>query len=84
MSQVVMVHSSLQCDVLADTNGHILRRGHIDHGRVARIGIGNPEGNGELVGGTAEDDRQSPCQDKKEGGEPSLVGCTGQRRNDRV
>lgn len=68
----MVVHSSLQCDMLADANGHILRRGHVDHRRLAGIGIGNPYGDGKLVDGAAEGHRDSTCEVEEEGREAGL------------
>lgn len=42
MRQIMMIYSPLECDMLSDADDHVLRRRHVDHRWLHRIGRGNP------------------------------------------
>ena len=74
MRKIVMIHSSLQCDVLADTDCHILGRCHVYHGRFAGVRIWDPNGDREPVCCPSEDCRQRADKVEEKGRETILVG----------
>lgn len=57
-----------------------MRRSHIDHWRLARIGRGNPYCDWEFVLRAAKGDGQRPREEEKQRGETGFVGCKGQNQ----
>lgn len=74
MREIVMIHSSLQRDVLTNTDCHIFGRCHIYHGRLSGVSIRDPYGDREPVCCPSEDRRQRADKVKKKGREAILVG----------
>lgn len=68
-----MIHPPLQRHMLANTDRHILCRRHIDHWWLARIGIGDPECDGESIRRATKVDWQRTHEVKKQGGEAIFI-----------
>jgi hypothetical protein len=74
MREIVMIHPPLQCDVLTNTDYHILRRCHIHHRGLAGVRIRDPDRDREAVCCPPEDRRQRAHKVEEKGREAILVG----------
>ena len=79
--QIRVVYATLGVDVLAGADHHGVVGGDVDEGRLARVGVRDPDGNGEAVGGAAEDDGDGAREVEEEGRDAIVKGVgVGARR----
>lgn len=65
---------SLESYMLPNSDRHLLRRGHINHWRLARVCIRDPQRNGKSVCCSSESNRQGAHEVQQEGREPCFIG----------
>ena len=73
-----MVDLALGVDVLARADNHGLGRCHVDEGRLAGVGVRDPEGDGEAVGGASEEDGDGAREVDEEGGGAIVKGWSNE------
>lgn len=66
VSQVWVVHSSLDANMLPRTHQHIPAWGHINHRRLLRVGLGYPYLDGKAICRSSKVYRQRPGDCKKQ------------------
>ena len=64
-----MVYASLGIYMLARSYGHVLGRSDVSQGGLAWVGVRNPYGDGEAVGGAPEDDGDRTREVDEESGD---------------
>jgi len=69
-----MIHAPLERDVLPNSDRHIMGWRHIYYRGFARIGVRNPERDGESVGRATENHRQRAHEVQEQGREAILEG----------
>lgn len=69
-----MIHAPLERNMLSNSNRHVLGRRHIDYRRLARIGVWDPERDGESICGATEGHRQRAHKVQEQGREAILKG----------
>lgn len=72
--EIGVVYATLGVYVLARADHHGVVRGDVDEGRLARIGVRDPDGNGEAVSGAAEEDRDGAREVEEEGRDAIVKG----------
>lgn len=65
--KIWMINLALRIDMLSGPHGHSLSRNDIDHGSLAWIGMGYPQGDRKAIGGASKKDREGTRQLKQKG-----------------